>query len=245
VQADLARPDLLPSEHLVDSGYVDAGHLVQSQAQGIDLVGPASSPHDWQTRTGQGFAQGDFTIDWQTRTATCPQGQRSVVWKGPREHKGHRIIRVEFAPATCLACPVRTQCTRATTGPRTLALLPHAEFDALRAARARQQTDDFTQRYARRAGIEGTLSQAVRVFGLRQARYCCGQAKTHLQHLLIAVALNVARLCAWLDGATRAPTRLTPFAALFPQAAEPGAFANSIKIVVMPEAEAVMAEAEP
>ena len=189
----------------VDSGYVDAGLLVQSQAQGIDLVGPASAPQDWQTRAGLGFDQEHFTIDWQAHTATCPQGQRSVVWKRHREHHGQPVIRVEFAHRTCLACPVRAQCTRATTGPRTLALRPHAEFDALRAARARQQTDDFKRRYAIRAGIEGTFSQAVRVFDLRQARYI-GHAKTHLQHILIAVALNVARLCAWVAGTARAPS---------------------------------------
>jgi transposase len=214
VQEDLARQGLLPSEHLVDAGYVDAGLLVQSQALGIDLVGPASTPQDWQTRAGQGFAQEQFTIDWQARTVTCPGGQRSVSWHPHREGQGQPVIRVKFAQATCQACPVRSRCTRAATAPRTLALRPQAEFDALHAARARQQTDDFKRRYAHRAGIEGTFSQAVRVFDLRHARYI-GQAKTHLQHILIAVALNVARLCAWFAGTTRAPTRLSPFASLF------------------------------
>jgi len=218
VQEDLAAKDLLPGEHFVDNGYVDAGHLVASQGQGVDLVGPASLPQDWQTRAGLGFAQEQFTIDWQARTVTCPQGQHSVVWKRHREQHDQQVIRVEFARATCLACPVRAQCTRATTGPRTLALRPQAEFEALRAARARQQTAAFKRRYAQRAGIEGTLSQAVRVFDLRQARYL-GQAKTHLQHLLIAVALNVSRLCAWFAGINRAHTRVTPFQGLFLAAA--------------------------
>jgi transposase len=214
VQAELARTDLLPAEHLVDSGYVDAGLLVHSQAQGIDLVGPASTPQDWQTRAGQGFDQEHFTIDWQARTATCPQGQRSVAWKTNRDRHGQAVIRIEFAQATCLACPVRSQCTRGATYARTLSIRPEAEFTALRAARARQQTDDFKRRYAQRAGIEGTLSQAVRAFDLRQARYI-GQAKTHLQHILIAVALNLARLGAWLAGTTPASTRISPFASLF------------------------------
>jgi transposase len=218
VQADLARTDLLPAEHLVDSGYVAAGLLVHSQAQGIDLVGPASAPQDWQTRAGQGFDQEHFTIDWQARTVTCPQGERSVAWKTNRDDHGQPVIRIEFAQATCLACPVRSHCTRGATYPRTLSIRPQAEFEALRAARARQQTDTFKRRYAQRAGIEGTLSQAVRAFDLRQARYL-GQAKTHLQHILIAVALNVARLCAWLAGTPRAPTRVAPFASLFLAAA--------------------------
>jgi len=113
---------------------------------------------------------------------------------------------------------VRARCTRAATAPRTLCIRPHPECEALHAARARQQAAAFQRRYARRAGIEGTISQAVRAFGLRQARYR-GHAKTHLQHILIAVALNLARLAAWFGGATPARTRTTPFAALFPGAA--------------------------
>jgi transposase len=69
------------------------------------------------------------------------------------------------------------------------------------------------ERYAKRAGIEGTISQGTRSFGLRQSRYM-GQAKTHLQHMLIAVALNLARFVAWVHGVPRATTRTSTFAAL-------------------------------
>ncbi|HVC79754.1 MAG TPA: IS1182 family transposase [Chloroflexota bacterium] len=218
VQADLAAKDLRPAEHFVDAGYVDAGLLVRSHAQGIDLVGPVSTAPDWQTRADQGFDQEHFAIDWRTRTAICPRGQHSVAWKTNRDRHGEPVIRIEFAQATCLACPVRARCTRAATYPRTLSLRPRPEFEALRAARARQRTDDFMTRYKQRAGIEGTLSQAVRAFDLRHARYV-GQPKTHLQHVLTAVALNVVRLCAWFGGIPRSQTRVSPFASLFLEAA--------------------------
>lgn len=55
VQADLAARDLLPGAHLVEGGYVDAGLLVQSQAQGIGLGPPAPTPQDRQARADQGF----------------------------------------------------------------------------------------------------------------------------------------------------------------------------------------------
>jgi len=58
----------------------------------------------------------------------------------------------------------------------------------------------------------------VRVFDLRRARYI-GHAKTHLQHVLIAVALHVVRLVSWLGGVPRAQTRPAPFAALMREAA--------------------------
>ena len=86
-------------------------------------------------------------------------------------------------------------------------------YAALTAARARESTADFTARYHRRAGIEGTISQGVRAMHLRQARYI-GLAKTHLQHVLTAAALNFVRLGAWLDGAPLARTRQSAYARL-------------------------------
>ncbi len=57
-----------------------------------------------------------------------------------------------------------------------------------------------------RAGIEGCLSQGVRVCGLSRSRYV-GFAKTHLQHVATAAALNVVRLSAWIQSKARATTR--------------------------------------
>ncbi len=67
---------------------------------------------------------------------------------------------------------------------------PEAQHKALQAARAREKAEAFAKQYAKRAGIEGTLSQDVRCFDLRRARYI-GLAKTHLQHILIAAAMNL------------------------------------------------------
>jgi len=82
-------------------------------------------------------------------------------------------------------------------------------------ARAWYASREGKQRYQRRAGIEGTLSQGVRAFGLRRTRYR-GLAKTHLQHVATAAAINMDRLVAWLDERPRAKTRTSRFAALAP-----------------------------
>ena len=67
--------------------------------------------------------------------------------------------------------------------------------------------------YAKRAGVEGTVAQAVRTCEMRRARYI-GQRKTHLQHLFTALATNVLRLVRWLEGIPFAKTRTSRFAAL-------------------------------
>jgi transposase len=73
--------------------------------------------------------------------------------------------------------------------------------------------ESFAEQYTARAGIEGTLSQGVRAFGLRQARYI-GLAKTHLQHVLTAMALNITRILVWLSGDRPTQTRSSAFVRL-------------------------------
>jgi transposase len=99
--------------------------------------------------------------------------------------------------------------------PRHLSLHPRIEYEALEAARARFSSETGQELYKRRAGIEGTLSQGVRTFGLRRTRYR-GLPKTHLQHVAIAAAINVERIVAWFDERPRATTRTSRFAALAP-----------------------------
>jgi transposase len=95
-----------------------------------------------------------------------------------------------------------------------LSIRPQQQYNALQAARRREQSQEFAQRYALRAGIEATISQGVRAFDLRRSRYI-GLDKTHLQHLGIAAAINIARLFDWLEGTGPASTRLSAFQQLF------------------------------
>lgn len=81
------------------------------------------------------------------------------------------------------------------------------------AARARERTDESRELYAQRQGVESTMSQGVRAFGLRQARYR-GLAKTALQHVTTAAAIDLDRLAAWFAERPLAPTRVSRFANL-------------------------------
>ncbi|HEY9662475.1 MAG TPA: IS1182 family transposase [Allocoleopsis sp.] len=207
---------LSPSEHFVDSAYVDAHLLVEAQAQGITIVGPARPNATWQTRTENAFDFAQFTVDWQQQHATCPQGKQSISWSPLSDREGRPVFKVRFASLDCSACPVRLQCTRAKPpAARSLLLMPQEQYEALKSARATHASVEGQQRYKRRAGIEGTLSQGVRSFELRQTRYR-GLAKTHLQNIAIAAAMNFDRLVNWLNEVPRAKTRISRFAALAP-----------------------------
>ena len=64
-------------------------------------------------------------------------------------------------------------------------------------------------RYALRAGGESRLSQGMRCFDLRRSRYR-GLARTYLQHLLTATAMNIVRVIAWLRGEPLGERRRQP-----------------------------------
>lgn len=206
---------LLPKEHLLDRGYVNTNVLINSQEQyGVEVIGPIKVDTTWQAQSGKGFDVSCFMIDWEQHKVTCPRGQVNQVWTDNRTDKaGNPQIYVRFAKSSCQACPVRADCTRSAEGPRTLSFKPKTAFEVLQWARQREHTQEFKERYAKRAGIEGTISQGTRSFDLRRSRYI-GQAKTHLQHILIAVAINLARFVDWINEVPRAATRTSAFAAL-------------------------------
>jgi len=212
IHAALQKKNLLPSVHLVDTGYVYAQWLLSSQSDyGVNLLGPTRWDYHWQARSAEGFAARDFVVDWETQQVTCPQGRTSHSWTPYTNKHQSEVIKIQFSQQVCSQCASRPQCTRGRR--RSLQIQPQAHQQALQTARERETTADYAAQYRKRAGIEGTLSQGVRVFGLRRARYV-GLAKTRLQHILTATALNFVRLGYWLQGRPLARTRQSPFTRL-------------------------------
>jgi transposase len=212
IQADLVAHDLKPDIHLVDAGYVDASNLAHSQSDcGIDLMGPTRPDTSWQAKDPDAFDILHFSIDWDHQEVTCPAGQHSVVWAKGHSEEGTSVIRANFPISACMTCPLQARCTRGVN--RGLTLRPQPEYQALQIARQRETTDDFWLQYKRRAGVEGTISQAVRRPGLHRSRYI-GLAKTHLQAIGVAVALDIVRAINWLNDVPLATTRSSPLVAL-------------------------------
>jgi transposase len=216
IQQALVEKALPPSEHLVDAAYIAADLLVQSRDEHrITLRGPTRPSPGWQAHVDGAYTIDQFAVDWAQQRVRCPQGHWSAAWWAHGARASCRPIIVEFAREDCQACPARSVCTRAQQRGRRVRLPPQAQYEAVRAAQAWSGSEEGKQQYQQRAGVEGTLSQGVRGFGLRGARYR-GLKKTHLQQLATAAAINVDRLVAWLDNRPRAKTRTSRFAALAP-----------------------------
>jgi transposase len=211
----LARQGLLPTTHIVDTGYLDAELLVTSQHEyNVDLLGPMRADCQWQAQAAQGFDASHFQIDWEQQRATCPGGYTSISWTPAVDDRTNEVVKIKFSMKDCQPCASRVHCTRAKR--RTITVRRQDHHIALQAARARETSAAYTTEYARRAGIEGTLSQGTRAYGLRHARYI-GEAKTHLQHVLTAAAINFVRIGNWLMKRPLAKTRTSAFQKLITQ----------------------------
>ena len=204
---------LLPTDHIVDTGYISSALLVNTiQAFDLRLVGPPALDYSWQARAGKGFDSSAFQIDWDKRRVTCPMGKTSVIWHETTK-KGDAFCTAKFAFADCFSCRERVHCTRTVRGPRQLTFLPRDQRESLQVARDQHGNVAWQAAYARRAGIEGTISEAVRSHGLRRSRYR-GLSKTGLQMIAVRAAVNVSRVVNWLDGLRPVSSRTLPLTRL-------------------------------
>jgi hypothetical protein len=71
---------LLPQEHWVDTGYVSAANMINSQtSQGIELLGPIPPDTSWQVQGSNRFALPTSAIDWESEPVTCSIALRAGV----------------------------------------------------------------------------------------------------------------------------------------------------------------------
>ncbi len=216
VHRALKAKKLLPRAHLVDTGFLDAALLAASRRDyKVEMVGPTRPDYKWQKRAGLGFEAGRFLIDWERREASCREGRTSSSWTPSSDRQKNPVIRIKFARTECRECPSREHCAGKESR-RTLTIRPEEQYKALQAARERERTPEYAREYARRAGVEGTISQAVRALGARRCRYL-GVAKAQLQQVLTVTALNLVRVANWLAEVPLAKTRQTAFMKLMRQ----------------------------
>ena len=176
-------------------------------------LGPIAQDHSWQAKTEGGYDHTKFKIDWQSMQATCPQGKVSVACSKGHTRAGNPKIRFHFSAQDCSDWTARSRFTRAKKAGSQLCVFPPEQYQILQEARKRQKTEAFKLLYQARAGIEGTISQAVNALGVRRSRYR-GLARTLLQHLDTAAAINLTRASDWLDDQRSETTRIEPFVAL-------------------------------
>jgi hypothetical protein len=191
IHARLRRLRLLPGKHLVDGGYTSvAGMDDAARLHRVTLIGPLPPSTTRQHRAGDGFGRENFIIDFDRREVTCPNGQVSGNWKDLPVQEPTSVT-VRFDARQCGRCPEQAKCT---PGAFRSLYFPTRRLHELRVKnRADQQDPDWRRLYGLRSGAEGSIEEFVDGHRGRRCRYR-GLAKTHVQHVLTALAINVERL---------------------------------------------------
>ena len=179
----------------------------------IELFGPTRYNPSWQAREG-GYDLSQFQIDWENQKVICPERKVSIWWGRAEKSENSVRIKARFFQIDCGSCSTRHKCVRSDAGrARTVVFQNRAQYEALQRTRTQMTSEAGRKEYQKRAGVEGSLSEGIRRCGLRQTRYR-GLAKTHLQHLATAAAMDMVRVVSHLQGKPLAPTRVSRFARL-------------------------------
>src|SRR5215475_9670884 len=105
IHAALQQRGLRPSTHSVDTGFLDAELLVDSQGHyDVDLLGPTRLDDHWQAREGAGFDAQHFPIDWDQQPATCPAGKASMSWTPAMDNRDKPVSKMKFSTKDCRHC---------------------------------------------------------------------------------------------------------------------------------------------
>ena len=165
------------------------------------MHGPAPASPD----RGKTFVVEAFDVSVSARCALCPARQSSTQCSRLEESSTGKVsFRFEWNNTLCGACPQRSACVGPTQAHRTL--IVSEQHDLLQARRHEMLTEPFKNEQHRCNAIEGTQSELVRTYGLRQARYR-GLKKVRLQNYLIAAACNLRRLVRRLAWEAAPPRR--------------------------------------
>jgi hypothetical protein len=166
IQDKLIARGLAPGQHLMDAGYPSSANFAASARRGVTLIAPVIATTGRNAKKGT-FTPLDFTIDWEPRQASCPAGALSRSMRP--DARG--LVTFRFRARDCRPCPLRGKCTKALNPDLGRSIMIHPEpvhqarVDAPRA----QHGEDWAKIYRLRAGVESSISQAVRGPDLRHS----------------------------------------------------------------------------
>jgi transposase len=177
-----------PAVKYVDAAYLSGDTLAEAHAAGREIIGPVQPAPQ---RRENSLTVEDFDVRVEQRQASCPAGKLSDQCSRLDGEAAERVqYRLEWNRSTCAGCVLRERCLGPGQNHKTIVVGEH--HTELQARRREQKTEAFQQRMRQRNAIEGTHSELVRAYGLRQARYR-GLKKVRLQNHLIGAACNAMR----------------------------------------------------
>jgi len=169
-----------PKRVLGDTAYGGGPVREELAEREVEVLAPvhATSPRD-----GKRIPKGEFEIDLEAGTVTCPQGEETRMQRP--DPKGERLAR--FSRKACEPCPLRQRC--APGGQRAIRITRQEELRQ-RGAEALREPGLADYLRKTRMRIERLLGLLVHRYGARKSRYL-GTKKAAFQAAWTAVLVNL------------------------------------------------------
>jgi hypothetical protein len=189
-----------PEKLFVDGGYptVESAYDIIEQ-RGIALVAPVHrGPMDAAV-----MGRTQFEFDKEGHVVSCPEGHPAIDHKRLSNNSTARTLHAVFDGDTCRQCPKLEICPvrapnhrkkgdspRETSGNFRLEITPELRLrdDML----LKQQTDEWKEDYKIRSGVEATMSELKRGYGMARLRVR-GLSRVHFAVVCKVIACNIKR----------------------------------------------------
>lgn len=205
----LAERDIQPEELVADTTYGATTNVIACADLGTELVSPTAGTEPDESRSEEVRKEDFLVASNDNQKTVCPGGRVSI--RDERDD-GCGKIRAYFEAKECAKCAFASQCPARPLRDGTRVLQTTLHRTVLAERRLYEQTDEFKQRYAQRAGIEATNSELKRRHGLGRLR-TRGLKRVRLAVYLKALACNVKRMLKYFASAFR-PGELVPESAM-------------------------------
>jgi len=160
VAASVLKADIEQQERRIGELFCDRGYIASPVVSEVIAEGGEVICKPWVARNGKRFTKADFKINLRDMTITCPAGEVERIDLG---------ADVEFDATSCAECPLRTQCTTATSGHgRTVSIADDERLQ--QRLRKLTATPRGRKRIRERVAVEHSLAHLGRRQGKR-ARY--------------------------------------------------------------------------
>ena len=176
---------------VADKQYGTADNFRKCHERGIrSHMGDLIEAHEQRASSREIFGREAFIYDLDTDTYTCPAGEILTRRKHKKQRKAYEYA---CSMATCKACHIRAQCTRAKGGvARTLKR--HYNQEAIDQARAQSHSRAAVRdRIRRRWLMEGSFADATVQHGFKRSRWR-RLWRPRIQDFLIAAVQNLRLL---------------------------------------------------
>jgi len=193
--AQIEHHDVCPDKIIYDAA-AGAGKTRARVAQATDGRTPLVAPRLPYAKRTDRFTPDDFVLSADGAALTCPSGQTSDLAYRSGSGDGRSF---RFFADPCADCPVRARCRDPHADPEAMRQVFISDYRVPRssgyrldvaAARAYNQTDDFTADMQRRPLVERIIAALTRYNGARRARRR-GLLNADFQAKLSAMAFNL------------------------------------------------------